>query len=476
MKYSLLIACLTHCALPVLAQTDHYFTESEVVVDASEYGNIRPHVVSFHQGVGVIWSKPNGNLYFSQKDGDSAFGQPFKLNQSIGSVFAASYGGADIAGEGDRLFVTFMTTPYLQAKVYWTLSDDRGTSWTTPQQLALPDSIIPFLPTVALDEQGNPAIMLMAYDSNYADPQYVVARSTDGGSSFSELVSFSEDAPHEVCDCCPAHLLAGQDATMAFFRNNDANIRDIWYAHIKDEDNYADTVFDIDPSDWYIAGCPSTGPDAAFTSKGVHSVWSSSGFGHPQVLMSVLDPTTNEVATDFLSSSDLSQFTPRIAASGDTIAIVYEQIESPITTSVIMWSLDGGDSFTVPIDFVKDSSGIYNAPDIAYSNQGFDLVYRDIFDASIRYKRLEFGLPASVGSAAEELGMRVFPNPSNGIVRVEGLLGPTAFTLLDVMGRKFLEGELDANTPILDISALPSGVYILTVQIAGESSTRLIRH
>ena len=103
-----------------------------------------PHVVSFHQGVGVIWSKPNGNLYFSQKDGDSAFGQPFKLNQSIGSVFAASYGGADIAAEGDRLFVTFMTTPYLQAKVYWTLSDDRGTSWTTPQQLALPDSIIPF--------------------------------------------------------------------------------------------------------------------------------------------------------------------------------------------------------------------------------------------------------------------------------------------------------------------------------------------
>jgi len=103
MKYSLLIACLTLCALPVLAQTDHYFTESEVVVDASEYGNIRPHVVSFHQGVGVIWSKPNGNLYFSQKDGDSAFGQPFKLNQSIGSVFAASYGGADIAAEGDRL-------------------------------------------------------------------------------------------------------------------------------------------------------------------------------------------------------------------------------------------------------------------------------------------------------------------------------------------------------------------------------------
>ncbi|MEQ9188663.1 MAG: T9SS type A sorting domain-containing protein [Cryomorphaceae bacterium] len=476
MKNSFVLIILAVLANIGLSQTAHYFTDPEVVAHASEFGNIRPHIVSFEDGVGVIWSKANGNLYFSYKHGDGDFSDPFKLNQSVGNVFAASYGGADIAAQGDELIATFMTTPFLEAKVYWTHSTDRGATWSSPALLDLPDSIIPFLPTIAIDQAGDPSILTMAYDSNYANPQYAVVRS-DNGTWFSELIDISAEAPHEVCDCCPAHILSGEGADVALFRNNDNNIRDIWYASLAAESNQADTVFDIDPSDWFIQGCPSTGPDGAYTSSGIHTVWMSSASGVGQVLISSIDTESHAATSAYLHLTEHDQYTPRIAASGDTIGVMFEQIDSPVITSVLMYSVDGGETFSEPIDIVGDSARIYNAPDIAFSKGGFDLVYRDIFDGTMQYKRMEFGFPVSSGLELPNPTISIYPNPSGQLIYLSGIDGSVDAALYDVRFQSVGEVNGLVKGKGIDVSHLESGVYFVTLKSPHfTKAIRFVKH
>lgn len=476
MKKSFILILLTVFANIGLAQTEHYFTDPVVVAHASEFGNIRPHMVAFDDGVGVIWSKANGNLFFSYQHGDSAFSDPYKLNQSVGNVFAASYGGADIAAQGDDLIATFMTTPFLEAKVYWTHSADRGVTWSSPALLDLPDSIIPFLPTIAIDKTGDPSILTMAYDSNYANPQYAVVRSVNG-TWFNELVDVSAEAPHEVCDCCPAHILSREGTDVALFRNNDNNIRDIWYASLADESNQADTVFDIDPSDWFIQGCPSTGPDGAYSSAGIHAVWMSSAAGVGQVLISAIDAETHAASTTYLHLTEHDQYTPRIAASGDTIGVIFEQIDSPVITSVLMYSIDGGETFTEPIDIVGDSARIYNAPDIAFSKGGFDLVYRDIFDGTIKYKRMEFGFPVSSGAELPNPAISIYPNPARERIHLAGIEGSVDAELFDARFRSVGAVNGLEQGESIDVSNLDNGIYFVTIWSRHFTETlRFVKH
>ena len=58
--------------------------------------------------------------------------------------------------------------------------------------------------------------------------------------------------------------------------------------------------------------------------------------------------------------------------------------------------------------------------------------------------------------------VRVFPNPANDWVRVEGNYRNEPYHLLDVTGRRVLEGVMPANGTI-DVATLRSGVYVLRV-------------
>jgi hypothetical protein len=77
--------------------------------------------------------------------------------------------------------------------------------------------------------------------------------------------------------------------------------------------------------------------------------------------------------------------------------------------------------------------------------------------------------------------LTVVPNPSNGMFRVnlpEGNNGDRAITVLDTQGRLVNTQRVDASNATsydMDLSALPSGVYMVTVQNERERYTGMIQ-
>lgn len=68
----------------------------------------------------------------------------------------------------------------------------------------------------------------------------------------------------------------------------------------------------------------------------------------------------------------------------------------------------------------------------------------------------------------EKNAIQVFPNPSSDWIWVripENWAGEKQIQLMDLLGRKLLEVEANANNPTaVDIQGIPAGNYLLTVK------------
>jgi hypothetical protein len=75
----------------------------------------------------------------------------------------------------------------------------------------------------------------------------------------------------------------------------------------------------------------------------------------------------------------------------------------------------------------------------------------------------------AAGEKGRGSGIRVFPNPSNGIftLQTEDIYGAVQLTLLNVWGRSILERETEmgaAGEAFLDLCHLPGGLYLLRLR------------
>jgi len=73
---------------------------------------------------------------------------------------------------------------------------------------------------------------------------------------------------------------------------------------------------------------------------------------------------------------------------------------------------------------------------------------------------------------------RVYPNPTEGIVRLEfESSGAYTVTLADMSGRTLLRQTVTAQTAQIDVSAYPAGVYLLTINDGKrQSATRIVKN
>jgi PKD repeat protein len=82
----------------------------------------------------------------------------------------------------------------------------------------------------------------------------------------------------------------------------------------------------------------------------------------------------------------------------------------------------------------------------------------------------------NVGLAESEAGMfSVHPNPSAGVFRIEGATDIMSIHVTDALGRSVWRGSLAASG-IIDLSGMPSGLYMLNVTTAeGSAAYRLVK-
>lgn len=60
--------------------------------------------------------------------------------------------------------------------------------------------------------------------------------------------------------------------------------------------------------------------------------------------------------------------------------------------------------------------------------------------------------------------LKVFPNPTSGLLNLKGLTDMQSFKLYDIFGRQILTGIISASDPSIDLSGIVSGFYILRIQ------------
>ena len=79
------------------------------------------------------------------------------------------------------------------------------------------------------------------------------------------------------------------------------------------------------------------------------------------------------------------------------------------------------------------------------------------------------------GPSAPSTGLKVYPNPTNGVLFVEtrratSLPDPT-YRITNLMGQTLLQGHITAETQQVDIADLPSGMYFISV---GEQTVKFV--
>lgn len=78
--------------------------------------------------------------------------------------------------------------------------------------------------------------------------------------------------------------------------------------------------------------------------------------------------------------------------------------------------------------------------------------------------------PLGVNSISNAGNIRVWPNPSNGPVYINNTSAQAAiFSLYDITGRKVDEGKLAKGTTTMNLTGMPAGIYIYSIQ--DEEST-----
>jgi len=94
--------------------------------------------------------------------------------------------------------------------------------------------------------------------------------------------------------------------------------------------------------------------------------------------------------------------------------------------------------------------------------------------------RVALGTATRSGAVSGDLDkVQVYPNPANNVVNVNlsAVKGKSDVSIYDVNGRQVLRREVNAVNAQLDISTLPTGVYIIKVKngLKEVSTTKIIK-
>lgn len=69
--------------------------------------------------------------------------------------------------------------------------------------------------------------------------------------------------------------------------------------------------------------------------------------------------------------------------------------------------------------------------------------------------------------------LKIFPNPTHGLLNVEGVDSESSFGVYDMLGRQMLSGNLNSNQRTIDVSLLVQSTYFLQINTEGVSQRAL---
>jgi len=454
------------------------------VADGSLYGNLRPRLTLTSDDIPVVlFGKNPDGILFSARFNGVAFDTPASILPPNVPTYLAGWTGPDIASNENLVVAVFKALPLDGGYVYTVRSMDGGVTWSdTIRTDSHINAGFAWLPSMDMDENGNPTVTYMAHDASGMNPRYFITHSNDLGVSYENEIDLAVNIADEACDCCPAEYVIKNNQHALLFRNNDANIRDIYAVYSDDDGLTFPQNANVDNLAWFINSCPSTGPHGIFNNDKLLTTYSSRGSGFSRIYISesVTTPSlafdNRSMMTPPLNTNGIQNF-PRISGQNDTIVLVWQESEtsnneiySAISTNGSMTDLLSSKSMVNTI-----TTGSQTNPDVKYANGKVHVVYQDSQTGDVIYRRGNIGQLALLEN--ETPTITVFPNPGNtGNFFIQGeKLADMNFHLTNALGQACAYSLIQTdNGFILKLNENQNGLFFLTGELNGIEKTIIL--
>ncbi|MGV9012954.1 MAG: hypothetical protein ACOH13_10215 [Flavobacteriales bacterium] len=467
--YALLV-CLVLPAL-LSAQNTGITWSAPVTCGSPAQGGTRARVVVNGNGDPVVlWGRVNDPADFVAVGDGSSFGPPQQVSYPGTPPAVDFWMGADIAALGNELWICYKATPEATMPAFARRSLDGGLTWGDTVRIT--DDVWTRFPSIAIGTAGGPVVQYMQFDANFSNARQVTTRMVGG--TFQPPVEVSAPfAPGQVCDCCPNQVTADGTTVVPLYRNAGPDIRVMYGAVSQDAGATYPIGGLLDPTGWNLSQCPSSGPDGYIAGDSVRYVWMSGATNGTKVYLAsaALADLSHTAALPLLpgQGSTIAQNYPRIAGSGDTLGIVWEQAAGGARNILFSWSTTGMAGLSAPDTVNTAFTGAQRIPDIAYANGAFHIVWSDVDAGVARYRRADLATGTGVGTVAQAAEFQVWPLPARDALHVavsgdrEGQL-----RLFSPNGQCVWTGTMAGST--IDVSGFVSGPYVLKAKDAAGNS------
>lgn len=404
--------------------------DEPVVVSEAGTGYYHPRIgLDANSNPVVIWGF-NEQVYFAKWD-ITDFTSPVVLNPMEISVFATSWAGPDLATHGDTIYVVYKANPEDLERIYLIHSYDGGVNFSEPVivDAMLGDDISRF-PSVTANSEGQPLVSFMKLNSSFGEPRYVISKSNDGGNTFEMDVPASDFSGGEVCDCCPAGIIANENYVVNLYRDNLDNLRNTWAGISSDGGEMFMNGLQIDQTNWIVNACPSSGPDGIIIGDSLYTVFMSAGNGTNRIYFSGASLTGLSDGEDIRLKNDFDglmvQNYPRIANYGDAAAVVWKQNANSSSEIPLLFTKDISNGFPADYDTVAfmDIYGLENA-DVAVSSDAVHVVWQNSSTDQVLYRKGIYENPDIIIENDKTTGaqLRIIPNPSHNesVISIDGI-------------------------------------------------------
>ena len=334
----------------------------------------------------IIMGKPNEGLYIVSSDAGS-FGTP-QVIPTGDNISIMNSNGPNVARIGNKIGIVYREVSMGITSLKFIQSLDNGISWEESIDIFTSENQSFSIPMLSYDNDGNPFIVSKIGESPEIIEGFI--RSIDGGLSFLPFINVHSDLGEGVtCECCPSNPLYYNDRFYNIFRRNEDNLRDFWIVSSANGVDW-DEQLDIDPIDWMINGCPSSGAKSSILQDGrILTAFMSGGNSSPKIYLNIFDTSNGaDLGTIELSTNQvLNQNYPSLASGFSHTAIAWEEFSDGVNIKLSIASngnipaglVDGALSLSQNIE------GSNRYPDIEILGDKLFVIWQSLNEGTVKY-------------------------------------------------------------------------------------------
>lgn len=436
-----------------------YFSVPLNIGSSGSFGGYRPRVALVNDTVPLVaWCKSGASQgTYSSKwiYSPTYFSEPMQIFPVGTDFYAGVIDGPELFSIGDTVYLTVWGQQGSNNTIFLCRSYDGGSTFVDTNVVYTTIKRVEF-PSIARLGDGSIGIAFLKSELSEMLPEILFTKSFDKGQTWSMPVNINLGNPGQPCECCPLNLSANQTYTTISFRNNLAGFRDFYAVNSTDFGATFGSDFVIDTSLFLSATCPVSGIDAVINADTLYTVHTTKISGEYKIKLGRTSLADTVNFNDFLFAGGFQNH-PSIAASGDTLAIVWQ--ETANAQDIFFTYKTGMSAWSLPVN-LTNAAGNQLTPDIAIKNGLFHIVYYDQTALNRpRYIRGSFNpMTLSIDENKNE-NVCLFPNPFS--TEINGIENGF-YRVFNDKGEMVLTGD---QTQIKNrLTLLPTGSYFLQSQ------------